>query len=235
MFGKNVAEERVVLVTGEYVNFVTIAMWAEMYCFLLAFVVFLATVKFINMLKFNCRMSQLADTISACAKDMKFFVITFFIYFFAFAQFAYLLFGSQLPAYSSFTATIQSLFQFVVGQFDFNSYKAAQPFLGPVFFFLYVFVVCIGLQAMFLTIICEAFQLVHGELANKKNEYELVDYVMSKFKNVFTMITGDNYNAPSNPEGEDQTEEETDMKPARRITQDDREVVDGNVEIGFDP
>jgi len=79
--------------TGKYVNFVTIGVWDETYGFIMAVVVFLATLKFINMLKFNRRMGMLTDTIRLAAKDMKAFVITFFIYFFAFAQLGYLLFG----------------------------------------------------------------------------------------------------------------------------------------------
>jgi hypothetical protein len=209
---------------------VTIATWAEMFSFLLAFVVFLATIKFINMLKFNRRMAMLADTIRLATKDMKSFVITFFIYFFAFAQFAYLLFGAQLPSYGSFTATIESLFQFVLGNFDFASFKLAQPFLGPVYFFLYVFVVCIGLQAMFLTIICEAFQLVRGQLEYQKNDYEVVDYILSKFKNVLSVITGDRYSSGRDPDGMPGT---ADVAPSRGA-RGDREVGEGNVEIGFD-
>jgi len=92
------------------VNFVTIGVWDEMYGFIMALVVFLSTLKFINMLKFNRRMGMLTDTIRLAAKDMKAFVITFFIYFFAFAQLGYLLFGSVLPTYSSFVHTIESLF-----------------------------------------------------------------------------------------------------------------------------
>ena len=81
--------------TGKYVNFVTIGVWDEMYGFIMAVVVFLSTLKFINMLKFNRRMGLLTDTIRLAAKDMKAFVITFFIYFFAFAQLGYLLFGRR--------------------------------------------------------------------------------------------------------------------------------------------
>lgn len=215
---------------GDYVNFVTIATWAEMFSFLLAFVVFLATIKFINMLKFNRRMAMLADTISLATKDMKAFVITFMIYFLAFAQFAYLLFGAQLPSYASFTATFESLFKFVLGKFDFASFKNAQPFLGPVYFFLYVFVVCIGLQAMFLTIICEAFQIVRGQLEYQKNDYEVVDYILSKFKNVLSVITGDRYSSGRSPGGAPGAADEA----PSRVARGDREVGEGNVEIGFD-
>ena len=44
---------------GGYVNFVTIGVWDESYGFVMALVVFLATLKFINMLKFNRRMGML--------------------------------------------------------------------------------------------------------------------------------------------------------------------------------
>jgi len=40
------------------------------------------------------RYARVTDTIKLAAKDMKAFVITFFIYFFAFCQLAYLLFGT---------------------------------------------------------------------------------------------------------------------------------------------
>ena len=225
----------VLLFAGEYVNFVTIATWAEMFSFLLAFVVFMSTLKFIHMLKFNRRMAMLADTIATATKDMKAFVITFFIYFFAFTQFAYLLFGSQMTGYSSFTQSIESLFQFVLGNFDFVSMHITQPFLGPIFFFLYVIIVGIALQAMFLTIIIEAFQKIRHELEYKKNDYEVVDYIMSKFKGITTIITGDRYGnaggrrpdavGPSGGRG---------MTAGSAARRHDREVAEGGVEVGFD-
>ena len=51
------------LLAGDYVNFVTISIWDEMFTIVLAMVVFCSTIKFIKMLKFNARMSMLGDTI----------------------------------------------------------------------------------------------------------------------------------------------------------------------------
>lgn len=155
----------------------------------MALVVFLSTLKFINMLKFNRRMGMLTDTIRLAAKDMKAFVITFFIYFFAFAQLGYLLFGNVLPTYSSFVMTIESLFSLALGDFDFYALKIAQPVLGPLFFFLFMAIIFVGMQTMFLTIICEAFTMVRGNLEYQKNDYEIVDYVMNKFKGLFAMTS----------------------------------------------
>ena len=47
-------------------------------------------------------MTQLSSTLSKCAKDLAGFAVMFFIFFLAFAQLGYLLFGSQVEEYSSF-------------------------------------------------------------------------------------------------------------------------------------
>ncbi len=54
--------------SGDYVNFVTISIWDETFSFILACVVFVSTVKFIKMLKFNRRMGMLGDTIRLATK-----------------------------------------------------------------------------------------------------------------------------------------------------------------------
>lgn len=173
------------LFSGKFVNFVTIGVWNETYGFILAIVVFLSTIKFINMLKFNRRLSMLTETIKAANKDLKAFVITFFIYFFAFAQLGYLLFCTQIPSYSSFTNTIQILFCLILGQAGFADMQTAQAILGPVFYFLYTWFVVFGMQSMFLCIICEAFQVVRKDLEFQKNDYEVVDFVIRKVKDLF--------------------------------------------------
>jgi hypothetical protein len=194
--------------SGQYVNFVTIGVWDETYGFILATVVFLSTIKFINMLKFNRRMTMLTDTVRVATKDLKAFLITFFIYFFAFCQFGYLLFGSQLTDYASFTRTIEALFSFAIGSFDFVAFTTAQPVLGPVFFFLFIGIVFIGMQTMFLSIICEAFSLVRGNVEYQKNDYEVVDYVIQKFKGLFGFGRSRN----SNNSGQQQQQQQHDAR-----------------------
>ena len=59
--------------------------------------------------------------------------------------------------FSSFVYTCEELFAVALGAFDFHALQEAQPLLGPVFFFVYIWVVSIGLLGMFLTIIDNAF------------------------------------------------------------------------------
>jgi hypothetical protein len=48
-------------------------------------------------------MTQLSSTLAGCAKDIAGFAVMFYIVFFAYAQFGYLLFGSLLKDYSTFS------------------------------------------------------------------------------------------------------------------------------------
>lgn len=162
----------------------TIGVWDEMFTFLLAFVVFLTTVKFIKMLRFNRRMGMLGDTVRVATKDLKNFIIMFFIYFLAFCMMAYTIFGKQLAGYCSFITTAESLFGFALGSFDFYEMRQASN-LGIPFFILYVFIVFIGLMGMFLTIIADAFTAVKEDTALRSNDYEIVDFILGKFKGVF--------------------------------------------------
>lgn len=51
-------------------------------------------------------MSQLSNTMSRCAKDLVGFAIMFFIIFLAYAQLAYLVFGTQVNDFSTFQASM---------------------------------------------------------------------------------------------------------------------------------
>lgn len=51
-------------------------------------------------------MSQLTTTMSRCAKDLVGFAIMFFIIFLAYAQLAYLVFGTQVDDFSTFQASM---------------------------------------------------------------------------------------------------------------------------------
>lgn len=54
-------------------------------------------------ISFNKTMTQLSSTLGRCAKDIVGFAIMFFIVFFAYAQLGYLLFGTEVESFSTFT------------------------------------------------------------------------------------------------------------------------------------
>jgi len=139
------------------------------------------------MLKFNRRLSMLTATVSRATVDLKSFIITFFIYFFAFTMLGYLLLGTQMQGYNGFVNSIETLFCCILGNFDYPGLAAASPILGPIFFFIFTWVVVFGMQTMFLVIIIEAFQAVRSETKFARNEYEIGDFILGKFKGLFGM------------------------------------------------
>lgn len=169
-------------VSGEFVNFQTLALYDEFYSFMVGFLVFVGTIQFLKLLQFNQRINLLGDTIKLASKDLKVFSITFFLYFGAFAQAAYLLFGTTLASYNNLIGSAETMFSFALGSFDFYAMVDTQRILGPIFFFAYVGIVSIGLMGIFLTIIAEAFTKVKNDMKLRSNEHEIVDFMWKRFK-----------------------------------------------------
>lgn len=112
------------------------------------------------------------------------FSISFLLYFSAFVITAYLLFGQTMTNYNNIINAAESMFAFALGAFDFQAMSAAQPFLGPLFFFSYIMVVYIGLMSIFLTIIGDSFTRVKENVALRSNEYEMVEFMWKRFKDL---------------------------------------------------
>lgn len=159
-------------------------MYDEFYGYMTAIVVFLASIQFLKLLQFNKKMNMLGDTVKLATKDLKVFSIAFLLYFFSFAFTAYLLFGKYMVGYNGFVSSAESTFAFTLGAFDFEAMQDAHKFLGPIFFFLFIMVIYVGLMSIFLTIIADAFSTVKEETQGAQNEYEMLDFVWKKFKQI---------------------------------------------------
>ncbi|XP_063443914.1 polycystin-1-like protein 2 [Mytilus trossulus] len=169
---------------ADNVNFQSLAAYDELYSYMVGIVVFLATIQFLKLLQFNKKMNMLGDTVNLASKDLKVFSFAFIMYFLAFTIFGFLLFGSTLYAFASFVSAAESMFAFTLGSFDFAAMEASQKILGPIFFFLFIFIVYVGLMSIFLTIIADAFNTVKENVANQTNEYEIVDFMWKKIQGV---------------------------------------------------
>ncbi|NWU55677.1 PK2L2 protein, partial [Dromas ardeola] len=146
-----------------YPDFYFLAFWQVLYNNMIAVNVFFAWIKIFKYVSFNKTMTQLSSTLSRCAKDILGFAIMFFIIFFAYAQFAYLVFGSQVEEFSSFQNCIFTQFRIVLGDFNFEAIEAANRILGPVYFITFVFFVFFVLLNMFLAIINDTYSEVKAD------------------------------------------------------------------------
>merc|ERR1711936_293815 len=139
-------------------------------------------------ISFNKTMTQLASTLARCAGDVAGFAVMFFTVFFAFAQLGYLLFGTQVEDFSSFSNAIFTLLRTILGDFDFYALEKANRILGPVFFLSYVFFVFFVLLNMFLAIINDTYSEVKEEIAAQRNDFEVADYFKRGYNNMLGKV-----------------------------------------------
>uniref|UniRef100_H3D0E5 Polycystin-2 n=1 Tax=Tetraodon nigroviridis TaxID=99883 RepID=H3D0E5_TETNG len=142
-----------------------------------AVIVFFSWVKLFKFINLNKTMSQLTTTMSRCAKDLVGFAIMFFIIFLAYAQLAYLVFGTQVGDFSTFQASIFTQFRIILGDFEFSEIEEASPVLGPVYFTTFVFFVFFILMNMFLAIINDTYSEVKADMSQQRSEMEMTDFI----------------------------------------------------------
>lgn len=96
--------------------------------------------------------------------------------------------------FGSFVSAAETTFGMITGKFDFDGMVRASPILGPIGFFVFVLVASIVLINIFLTLIISAFETVKHDVMKQSNEYEIVDFMMKKLKEMIGIDTTDNNN-----------------------------------------
>ncbi|XP_063773052.1 polycystin-2 isoform X2 [Pseudophryne corroboree] len=169
-------------------NFESIAYWQKQFNNVAAVTVFFAWLKLFKFVNFNRTMTQLSTTMSRCAKDILGFSIMFFIIFLAYAQFAFLVFGSQVDDFRTFQDCIFTQFRILLGDFNFTEVEEANRILGPIYFTSFVFFMFFILLNMFLAIISDTYSEVKTDMAQQKSEMELADLIKKAFSKAMVKL-----------------------------------------------
>ncbi|XP_077102279.1 polycystin-2 isoform X2 [Siphateles boraxobius] len=171
-----------------YPNFEPLARLQVHFNNLAAIIVFLSWVKLFKFINFNKTMNQLSTTMSRCAKDLMGFAIMFFIVFLAYAQLAYLVFGTQVNDFSTFQACIFTQFRIILGDFDFSEIEEADSVLGPIYFTTFVFFIFMILLNMFLAIINDTYSEVKADMAQQRSEMEITDLIKKGYNRAMVKL-----------------------------------------------
>uniref|UniRef100_A0A8B9QLI6 Polycystin-2 n=2 Tax=Apteryx owenii TaxID=8824 RepID=A0A8B9QLI6_APTOW len=162
---------------NSFPNFEPLAYWQIQFNNIAAVTVFFVWIKLFKFVNFNRTMSQLSTTMSRCVKDVIGFAIMFFIIFLAYAQLAYLVFGTQIDDFSTFQDCVFTQFRIILGDFNFTEVEEANRILGPIYFTTFVFFMFFILLNMFLAIINDTYSEVKSDMAHQKAEMELSDLI----------------------------------------------------------
>ncbi|XP_006815516.1 polycystin-2-like, partial [Saccoglossus kowalevskii] len=83
--------------------------WDELFVLFLGILSFMTIITFVRLLNISRRVSYFTKTLSLAWLDLRSFVVIFAIFFFTFVQLFYLMLGTSLEGYGSFTATMATL------------------------------------------------------------------------------------------------------------------------------
>lgn len=166
----------------DFVSFRYVAIADQAYGIVIALLVFLTSIKFLRLFRFNRRMSLLGSTLKYAAWDMFNFLILFAVAFVACVSVAYLLFQTNIDMFSSFLSTTETLINIILGKFKYMNLSHDTFLASAVVLGVYCVVVVFILINVFLVILNDAFQVVKSNNDLQENEHEIIDYMMSRLK-----------------------------------------------------
>lgn len=167
---------------NEYMKFQYVGAWSELFSYIIGWLVFFASLKFLKLLRFNKRMSLLASTLKNSCRDLMHFSIIFNIVFLAFIQLFYLVYAKNLTSFKTFITACESGLTMMMGKFEIYDMKMVEPVMTQLFIFAYVVTITFIVVNMLLSILNETFGAVRSDIAKQNNEYEIVDFMMNRFK-----------------------------------------------------
>ncbi|XP_078681727.1 polycystin-2-like [Branchiostoma floridae x Branchiostoma belcheri] len=150
------------------------AMWHQVYTYLLGALTCFTLVKFIRLLNFNKHVNALLYTMKKTAKPLVSFFVISGIVFTAFALAANLTLGIAMSGYSSLLRTYTSLFNMMLGSFQFAILEESSPVWGPAIFLSFQFTAQFLLLSMFMTIIMDVYMEVKS---SEPEDMEMMAYL----------------------------------------------------------
>jgi hypothetical protein len=163
---QNILETFVETKGNGYMKLQYVGLFDEYYGYLFGFILFVANIKLIKLLRFNVRFSQLILTLRTCWDDLSGFVAIFFLVFFSFVQLFFMILQTHMEEFHSLTASLETCFTMMLNKFKFGNMKETSMTAAVMFFFFAVSCTWILLNVL-LTIIIEAFQKVSQDFYNK--------------------------------------------------------------------
>jgi len=124
----------------------------------------LTYLKVFKFLGVSPKMAQMVNTVAIASEDLLVFLIAFFIVLLGFMFAFYVTLGSEISGFRTYEVTLFTLFNMLLGDFDYQEIKQTNIIFGPLLFFFYIIIVFFILFNMFLAIITDAYAQMRTEL-----------------------------------------------------------------------
>ena len=157
-----------------------IVLWSMVEIYVLSFLIFIVTMKFLRLIRFNRHVCQMMGTLARAGRPLVSYFVVFVSAVLAYTQLAFLLFSSTMGPYSSFFNSLRAVLQMLLGgKMFFYEIKSVNSLLGPLFVFFYMFTMTFILLNMFLAILNESYWEVVDSPENDFNNADLGHFMIT--------------------------------------------------------
>ena len=137
----------------------------------------LAFLKVFKYLQVSNRFNLLWITLGKAMHDLVSFLVIFALFMLGFSIVGMLIFGPDIEAYSTMTQTGFTLFQMLLGDFDYDAMSTSSPLVAPFYFAIYIITVFFILMNMMISIIIMGFEQAKAYQATTQSNYVKVPFV----------------------------------------------------------
>ncbi|XP_078363993.1 polycystin family receptor for egg jelly-like [Oculina patagonica] len=170
----------------DIVHFHTALDWANLENASIAVAIFMATLKLLNLIRFNPHVIYLFLSFRQSVEYQLSYVGFFLIIFHAFVISGMQFFGRTVYSYSSYMQAVVSQFEFLLGKaVPIDKLRNENPFLGPTFAFLYMLITTILFMNMIVSVLNESYAEAKAHAEESAAELEMAHFVGERLDNFF--------------------------------------------------
>ncbi|XP_032239241.2 uncharacterized protein LOC5513821 isoform X2 [Nematostella vectensis] len=168
-----------------FVNFQVTVFLNDVDACLVAAVVFLTTIKFLRLLKYQAYIKLLDNVFARFSTDMSWFMVEFTMWLMPFVIFENIVFGTKLEDFHTILSSFQSSLNALLGSTYYNDLKDGDRVMGPLLFVGFNILVVFILLNIFISIINAFFQRPVDSAFTKATDPELMLFIGDKLRALF--------------------------------------------------
>ncbi|XP_078351506.1 polycystin family receptor for egg jelly-like isoform X2 [Oculina patagonica] len=160
--------------------------WASLENASIAVAIFMATLKFLDLIRFNPHVIYLFSSFRQSIGYQLSYLGFFLIIFHAFVMSGMLFFGRTVYFYSSYMRAVVSQFEFLLGKaFPVDDLRNENPLIGPTFAILYMLTMTILFMNMIVSVLNEAYAEAKTRVEESAAELEMARFIGERLYNIF--------------------------------------------------
>ena len=171
------------LFAGKTVNFQKVAYGNVAFLTLLGIGLFLTIIQLLRLLRLNKTIAILSHTLEQSANELAHLANVFFVIIMAFTVLQLDLLSTNINEFKDVKSTIVSLFETMLGKFNYGDWVATAGFKGEAVFLLYMFVMVFFILNIFVIILDETHhRVMEVDECRSEEDAKVVGYMLDKLK-----------------------------------------------------